>query len=72
MSKDPCAQASLTFGAPQSPGLRSISGNALEPSNVDIATEFAKLIVAQRRDEANARVLTTFDQVARDTIAWKT
>jgi flagellar hook protein FlgE len=52
-------------------GLGTISGGALEQSNVDIATEFANLIVAQRTYEANARVITTFDQVAQDTIALK-
>ncbi|MGO8984066.1 MAG: flagellar hook protein FlgE [Terriglobales bacterium] len=59
------------IGAPTSGGLGSISGDALEQSNVDIATEFANLIVAQRSYEANARVITTFDQVAQDTIALK-
>jgi flagellar hook protein FlgE len=36
-----------------------------------VATEFAKMIVAQRSYEANAKVVTTFDQVAQDTIALK-
>jgi hypothetical protein len=42
-----------------------------EQANVDIATEFANLIVAQRSYEANARVVTTFDTIAQDTIALK-
>ena len=58
-------------GAPTSGGLGSITDGALEQSNVDIATEFANLIVAQRSYEANARVVTTFDQIAQDTIALK-
>jgi flagellar hook protein FlgE len=58
-------------GSPGAAGLGSISGGALEQSNVDIATEFANLIVAQRTYEANARVVTTFDQIAQDTIALK-
>jgi len=60
-----------TVGAPTSGGLGSVSGGALEASNVDIATEFANLIVAQRTYEANARVVTTFDTIAQDTIAMK-
>jgi len=44
---------------------------SLEASNVDIATEFSNLIVAQRSYEANARVITTFDQIEQDTIALK-
>ncbi len=59
------------IGAPTSGGLGSISGDALEQSNVDIATEFANLIVAQRSYEANARVITTFDQVTQATLALK-
>ncbi len=65
------ASGQPTVGAPTSGGLGSISGGALEQSNVDIATEFASLIVAQRSYEANARVVTTFDTIAQDTIALK-
>ena len=65
------ASGQATVGAPTSGGLGSITGGSLEASNVDIATEFANLIVAQRSYEANARVVTTFDQIAQDTIALK-
>jgi len=65
------ASGQATIGAPGTGGLGSISGGALEESNVDIATEFANLIVAQRSYEANARVVTTFDQVTQDTINLK-
>lgn len=65
------ASGQPSVGAPATGGLGSISGGALEQSNVDIATEFANLIVAQRTYEANARVVTTFDQIAQDTIALK-
>jgi len=65
------ASGQPTIGAPGTGGLGTISGGALEQSNVDIATEFASLIVAQRSYEANARVVTTFDQVAQDTINLK-
>ncbi|WP_263374919.1 flagellar hook protein FlgE [Granulicella aggregans] len=47
----------------------SITDAALELSNVDISTEFANLIVAQRSFEANAKTVTTFDTVSQDTIA---
>ena len=65
------ASGQPAIGAPTSGVLGNISGGALEQSNVDIATEFANLIVAQRSYEANARVVTTFDQVAQATIALK-
>ena len=47
----------------------SITDGSLELSNVDISTEFANLIVAQRAFEANAKTVTTFDTVTQDTIA---
>ncbi|MFY9659566.1 MAG: flagellar hook protein FlgE [Terriglobales bacterium] len=65
------ASGQPTIGAPTSGGLGSITGGSLEASNVDIATEFSNLIVAQRSYEANARVITTFDQIEQDTIALK-
>ncbi|HML06569.1 MAG TPA: flagellar hook-basal body complex protein [Xanthobacteraceae bacterium] len=41
----------------------SIEGNSLESSNVDIATQFSQLIVAQQAYSANARVMSTADQM---------
>src|SRR6266700_1716905 len=52
-------------------GRGSLQGGSLELSNVDIATEFARLIVAQRGYQANAKTVTTFDQVTQDTINLK-
>jgi flagellar hook protein FlgE len=40
----------------------SIQSGALEQSNVNLATEFTNLIVAQRAFEANTRGITTADQ----------
>jgi flagellar hook protein FlgE len=44
---------------------------AVERSNVDIATEFTKLIVAQRAYTANTKVVTTADELLQDTINMK-
>jgi len=65
------ASGAAVIGAPGTGGRGNITGGALEQSNVDIATEFAKMIVAQRGFESNAKVVTTFDQVTQDTIALK-
>ncbi|MFZ1008350.1 MAG: flagellar hook protein FlgE [Candidatus Sulfotelmatobacter sp.] len=65
------ASGPAVVGTPGSGGLGSISGGSLELSNVDIATEFANLIVAQRGFEADAKAVTTFDQITQDTIALK-
>ncbi len=59
------------IGAPGSSGRGSITGGALELSNVDIATEFSRMIITQRGYSANARVVTTFDEVTQDTINMK-
>jgi flagellar hook protein FlgE len=49
----------------------SLSGGSLEESNADIATEFSQLILAERGYEANAKAITTFDQVTQDAINLK-
>ncbi len=41
----------------------TIVSGALEQSNVDLAEEFTKMIVAQRGFQANARVITTSDDL---------
>lgn len=46
----------------------TITGGAVEASNVDLSTQFANMIVAQQSYDANAKVLTTLDQVDQSTI----
>ena len=41
---------------------------APEESNVDIVTQFAQLILAERDYQANAKSLTTFDDVTQTAI----
>ena len=41
----------------------SVVGSSLEASNVDIATQFSQLIVAQQAYSANAKVMQTADQM---------
>jgi flagellar hook protein FlgE len=47
----------------QNGGAGSVISGVLENSNVDIAEEFVRLIEAQRGYQANARVITTTDQI---------
>ncbi len=49
-------------------GNGTITGGAVENSNVDLSTEFSKMIVAQQGYEANAKVLTTLNQISQATI----
>jgi flagellar hook protein FlgE len=65
------ASGPAVVGIPGEGVLGTLSGGSLELSNVDIATEFANLIVAQRGFEADAKAVTTFDQILQDTIALK-
>jgi flagellar hook protein FlgE len=50
-------------GNPNFSGAGNVVGSSLEASNVDIATQFSQLIVAQQAYSANARVMTTADQM---------
>lgn len=49
-------------------GAGSLTTGAVEESNVDIATEFSKLIVAQSAYSANTKVITTANQLMQATI----
>ncbi len=62
------ASGEAVTGVANSGGRGSIDDSALESSNVDISTEFADLIVAQRAFEANSKAVTTFDTVTQETI----
>ncbi|MHB8590932.1 MAG: flagellar hook-basal body complex protein, partial [Vulcanimicrobiaceae bacterium] len=55
-------------GAPASGRLGAIISGSLEQSNVSLATEFTKMIVAQRAFEANSRGISTADQNLIDLI----
>jgi len=46
----------------------SIVSGVLESSNVDIAEEFTKLIISQRAFQANARTITTTDEVLQELV----
>ena len=56
---------------PGTNGLGSISPNSLEQSNVDIATEFVKMITTQRGFQANSKIITVTDQMLAELINLK-
>lgn len=60
------ASNQATVGAPGSGGRGLISGGFLEQSNVNITTEFVKLIEAQRGFQSNSRVVSTLNQTFQD------
>jgi flagellar hook protein FlgE len=49
-------------------GSGRLAVGSIERSNVDIAAEFSKLIVAQRAYTANTRIVTASDEMLQDTI----
>jgi flagellar hook protein FlgE len=49
----------------------AVVAGTLEASNVDLATEFSEMIVAQRGYQAAARVVTTSDEVLQETVQLK-
>lgn len=49
----------LTIGFPTEGGMGSLFSGALEQSNVDLATEFTEMIVAQRSYTGNSKVFQT-------------
>lgn len=49
-------------------GRGMVSGGVLEGSNVDIATEFSNLIIAQRAFQAGARAITTADVLLSEAV----
>ncbi len=59
-------EARLTDSA--SNGVGKLVIGSIERSNVDIASEFTKLIVAQRAYTANTRVVTTSDEMLQETL----
>jgi flagellar hook protein FlgE len=62
------ASGAAVIGLASTGGRGSITGGAVEGSNVNLSTEFANMIVAQQAYEANAKVLTTLDQVSQATL----
>lgn len=54
------------LGGPGDPGMGNAIAGSLEMSNVDLSQEFTNLIVAQRGFQANARIITTSDEVLQE------
>ncbi len=64
-SGTPLAEQASTNGA------GNLVTNSVESSNVDIASEFSQLIVAQQAYSANAKIVTTADTLLQTTLQMK-
>jgi flagellar hook protein FlgE len=62
------ASGAASIAAPGTGGSGTLDGSSLEASNVDIATAFTQLIEAERGYEANAKAITTADDVMQASI----
>lgn len=58
-------------GAAATGGRGQIQAGTLEQSNVDLATEFVRMISAQRSFQANSKTITTADQLLSELIQLK-
>ena len=65
------ASGAPTIGVANAAGRGGILGSNLELSNVDVASEFTKLIVSQRGYQANAKIVTTTDELLQVTLNLK-
>jgi flagellar hook protein FlgE len=57
-----------TVGAPGTGGLGTLQSGFLEMSNVDLASQFTNMIIAQRGFQANSRVITASDEILQDLV----
>jgi flagellar hook protein FlgE len=62
---------SATTSLPGTNGCGSIAPNSLEQSNVDMASEFVKMITTQRGFQANSKIITTTDTMLSELINLK-
>jgi len=59
------------IGQPSTGSLGNLTAGFLESSNVDLPTEFANMIVAQRGFQANSRIITTSDEILQELVQLK-
>ncbi len=66
MWKESVASGTAQIGTPESGSRGKTVQGALESSNVDLANEFTQMIIGQRGFQANARVITTSDEMLQE------
>lgn len=66
MARATLASGDVEIGTGESGGRGSIRSGQLEQSNVDLAAEFTRLIIAQRGFSANARSISVADEMLQE------
>lgn len=69
--KESKSSGQAALGKPGESGRGEILSKSVELSNVDIANEFVNLMTAQRNFQANAKTLTTADQMLQEVLQIK-
>jgi flagellar hook protein FlgE len=69
--KESKSSGQAAMGKPGESGRGEILSKSIELSNVDIANEFVNLMTAQRNFQANAKTLTTADQMLQEVLQIK-
>lgn len=62
------ASGAPVVGVPGGSGLGTLQSGALEQSNVNTTEQLVKMITAQRNFQANAKMISTEDQITQDVI----
>jgi flagellar hook protein FlgE len=62
------ASGTVQIGVANTGGRGEIASGVLESSNVDLGTEFSDMIVTQRAFQANARTITTADNMLQEAV----
>ena len=60
-----------SYNGAGSNGRGQLNSGFLEMSNVDLATQFSNMIIAQRGFQANSRVITASDEILQDLVNLK-
>lgn len=69
--KESKASGQAALGKPEESGRGQVLAKSIELSNVDIANEFVNLMTAQRNFQANAKTLTTADEMLQQVLQIK-
>jgi len=69
--KDSKSSGQAAMGKPGESGRGEVLSKSIELSNVDIANEFVNLMTSQRNFQANAKTLTTADQMLQEVLQIK-
>jgi flagellar hook protein FlgE len=65
------ASGAPVFGNPGDGGLGTVLPGSLELSNVDLATEFVKMVTTQRGFQANSKIITVTDSLLEEVVNLK-